>query len=203
MSARPPGCTRRRGPTLPRLRYGEDEGRRALLVDGTVQSVDPVGSRRSAEAGYWGAMVPSHRPSRALLLGLGGGTVARLLHTRFGTVSIVGVDDDPTVIELAGRELADLDGLEVVRRDAFDYVASSQERFDLACVDLYRGAELEARIVGRPFLRQLRDLLFPRGLATFNLFVDRRTETRIRRIERYFRVLQTVPVGKNLVVWCR
>ena len=148
-------------------------------------------------------MVPDYRPTRAVLLGLGGGTVARLLHARFGPIPLVGVDDDPAVIALAESELADLEGLEIVRADAFRYVAESAERFDLACVDLYRGAQLQAAIVGRPFLRRLRALLAPRGQAAFNLFLDRRTDVRTRRIARVFRVLRTVQVGKNVVVWCR
>ena len=182
----------------PVVRFGEDEGRRVLLVDGTVQSAADV-----AAEGYWSAMVPDWRPLRALLLGLGVGTVARRLHARFGPLPIVGVDDDPAVIAVARRELADLPCLEIVEADAFRYVAMTAERFDLACVDLYRGAQLQARIVGRPFLRRLRELLAPRGHAAINLFADRRTMTRIHRLGQVFRVLRTVPVGKNVVVWCR
>ena len=148
-------------------------------------------------------MVPDQRPRRALLLGLGAGTVARLLCARFGPIPMVGVDDDPAIVALARTELADLGGLEIVQDDAFRYVAASTDRFDLACVDLYRGAQLQAAIVGRPFLRGLRALLAPRGLAAFNLFVDRRTQTRVHRISRVFRVLRTATVGKNVVVWGR
>lgn len=180
------------------VRFGEDEGRRVLLVDETVQSSADV-----AAEGYWSAMVPDRRPRRALLLGLGVGTVARRLHVRFGPLPVVGVDDDPAVIAVARRELADLPCLEIVEADAFRYVATTAERFDLACVDLYRGAQLQAGIVGRPFLRRLRELLAPRGHAAINLFADRRTMMRIHRLARVFRVLRTVAVGKNVVVWCR
>jgi len=148
-------------------------------------------------------MVPDVRPRRALLLGLGAGTIARLLHARFGPVPIVGVDDDRSVLDIARDELADLPSLELVDDDAFAYVARAEERFDLACIDLYRGAQPQPRIVSRPFLRQLRALLAPRGQAAFNLFVDRRVETRVGRIGRVFRVLERIRVGKNLVVWCR
>jgi spermidine synthase len=182
----------------PVVRFGEDQGRRVLLVDGTVQSAADI-----AAEGYWSAMVPDRRPRRALLLGLGAGTVARRLHARFGPLPVVGVDDDPAVIAVARRELADLPCLEIVEADAFRYVATTAERFDLGCVDLYRGAQLQAGIVGRPFLRRLRELLAPRGHAAINLFADRRTMTRIHRLGRVFRVLRTVAVGKNVVVWCR
>jgi spermidine synthase len=148
-------------------------------------------------------MVPDVRPRRALLLGLGAGTIARLLHARFGPVPIVGVDDDPSVLAIARHELADLPGLALVDDDAFAYVARTEECFDLACIDLYRGAQPQTQIVSRPFLRQLRARLAPRGRVAFNLFVDRRIDSRVRRIGRVFRVLEKIQIGKNLVVWCR
>jgi spermidine synthase len=116
---------------------------------------------------------------------------------------MVGVDDDPAVVALAERELADLAKLSIVRDDAFTYVHRCEESFDLACVDLFRGGQMEPGVVRRPFLRRLRALLAPRGLAAFNVFVDKRTQARLHRIERVFRVVRTVPAGKNLVVWAR
>ncbi len=186
------------------VREGEDDGRRVLLVDGVVQSV----LDDAAEAGYWGAMVPDTRPERALVLGLGGGTVVRLLHARFGPVQTVGVDTDPDVLAFAGRELAalpDLD-LELVDADAFEYVDAAvegSERFDYACVDLFRADAMPPEVTRRPFLRSLKRLLAPRGIAAFNVFADRRTDDRVRRIERVFRVLDRRQVGKNVVLWCR
>src|SRR5918997_3532840 len=84
----------------PEVRLTCDRGRSALIVGGVVQSIDV----ESADASdYWTAMLPDRRPVRALLLGAGGGTLAALLHRRFGGVRIVAVDDDPRVVRL-GRE---------------------------------------------------------------------------------------------------
>lgn len=182
---------------MPEVRWGEDEDRPALLAHGAVQSVT------DGSHGYWAAMVPDARPGRTLLLGLGGGTVAHLLCARFGPLPIVAVDDDPHMIALAERTLGDLPSLQVVQADAFRYVAESDERFDLACVDLYRGAQVQGAIVGRPFLRGLRGMLAPKGQAAFNLFLDRRIAPRMHRIGRVFRILRTVRAGQNVVVWCR
>src|SRR5215212_3085627 len=84
---------------ISRVRLGEDRGRRALLVQGVVQSVGVDGP--GAREGYWGHMLPDVRPSRALILGFGGGTLAHLLQDRFGPIHIVGVDDDDEVLALA------------------------------------------------------------------------------------------------------
>jgi len=170
-------------------------------VDGTVQSVladDPFG--------YWQAMVPDVRPRRALLLGLGAGTVARLIHERFGPVPTVGVDDDPAVLAIARDALADLASVELVEADAFEYVeqaVANGNRFDYAAVDLYRGARLAHGVVGRPFLKALRTLLEPRGVAVFNLFLERRVADRARRIERVFPAVNRRMVGKNILLWVR
>ena len=163
-------------PTEGRTSDGEDDGRPVLLVDGTVQSVladDP--------SGYWSLMVPDVRPRRALLLGLGAGTIARLLHGRFGEVPIVGVDEDPDVVAFAHELLRDVPSLEIVQGAAFAYVAEAAargERFDYVAVDLYRGDSMTHGVLGKPFLRGLRTLLEPRGLAVFNLFLERRVADR-------------------------
>jgi spermidine synthase len=170
-------------------------------VDGTVQSVladDPTG--------YWSRMVPDARPARALLLGLGAGTVVRLLHQRFGDVPTVGVENDLAVVDFARELLRDLPSLEIVHADAFAYAEEAAvrgERFDFAAVDLYSGDRLVHGVVGRPFLRALRTILEPRGLAVFNLFHERRVADRVRRIGRVFRILDRQVVGKNLVLRCR
>src|SRR6266705_1740549 len=111
----------------------------ALLVDGVVQSISPEDGL--ATGGYWAAMLPATPPRRALILGLGGGTLARLLQARWGThLSIVGVDDDPAVIETA-RAVGwlPLPGLDVVVEDAFAYARRCADRFDYVALDLYRG----------------------------------------------------------------
>src|SRR5215470_18015172 len=120
---------------------GEDGGRAVLLVDGVVQSISPEDGL--ATGGYWAAMVPEDRPRRGLILGLGGGTLARLLHARWGTFPIVGIDDDPAVLEIA-RDVGWLprEDLEIVVADAFEYARGCTERFDYIAVDLFRGEHL-------------------------------------------------------------
>jgi spermidine synthase len=98
-----------------RVWIGEDDGRRVLLVDGVVQSVAVEPGREVG--GYWAALLPSVRPRRALVLGLGGGTLVNLLRQRFGEVAAIGVESDEEVLRLAKAELhLAMPGLEVVHR---------------------------------------------------------------------------------------
>ena len=185
-----------------RVWIGEDEGQTALFVGGVVQSV--VVSDGPFGPGYWPLMLPDVRPGRALILGLGGGTIAHLLSRRFGDVLITGVENDPAVLRLArgAFDLASLN-LEVVEDDAFAFVARAHEPFDYVAVDLFAKGAIPGAIFGRPFLRRVRDLLTPGGLAAFNFFKDRRRESRLARLEAVFPRVRLIESRDNLVAMCR
>jgi spermidine synthase len=182
-------------------RIGEDRGRTALIVDGVVQSVAVRSSDESD--GYWWEMLPDVRPKRALLLGLGGGTVARLLQLRFGDVPIVGVECDERVLELARSTLLAEVPIEYELADAHEYLAAAEPGFDYVCVDLFQGERVDRRISGRPFLRQLQRVVNRGGTVCFNLFRDKRTEASISRIARVLRITREITHGKNVVVHAR
>ena len=189
------------GPGLHLVTIGEDAGRTALLVDGVVQSISPEDGL--ATGGYWAAMLPRVRPRRALILGLGGGTLVRLIQARWGGgVSIVGVDDDPAIIETA-RSVGWLPdaGLELVLADAFAYVQACTARFDYVAVDLFRGEHVVGRVFTKPFLRRVRALLEPRGWLAINFFRDAREPSRRERISALgFDLRACTYVGGNVVV---
>jgi spermidine synthase len=188
--------------TIPHILIAEDAGRRALIVDGAVQSVAPEDGHRGS--GYWAAMIPDVKPRHALVLGLGAGTVVHLLTRRFGAVPIVAVDDDPEIVEVARTEFAlDLTNVEVVIGDAFAYVEQNEDRFDLILVDLYHGAQPAPGMVSRPFLHGLKRILSPRGLVVFNLYSGYVTPERLRRLQAAFHSVEVVPASSNRIVFCR
>lgn len=175
---------------------GESGGRRALFVDGVVQSVDPD----DAAGGYWQAMMPEQRPASALVLGLGGGTVAHLLVRRFGPLPITGVDASPEIIAVAQEAfaLAELP-LTIVQADALQYVHHTEERFGYVAIDLYRGNRLARGVLALPFLRALAARLLPGGALAFNLFADGFLEGRLPRLERVFERQRLEVVGANAI----
>jgi spermidine synthase len=155
--------------------------------------------------GYWAAMLPSLRPRRALILGLGGGTLARLLVARFGSgTETTGVDDDVAIVETARAAgwLAVPD-LSVVIGDAFDFVQTSDQRFDFIAVDLFRGDHLVTQIFTQPFLKRLRLMLEPPAQIAVNMFSDRFAARRIERLGRLFEIQELKAVGGNVVVHAR
>lgn len=195
------GATR----TLPVKLAPREGGGLALQIGGVTQSVsDP-------EDGYWGLMLPPGCPQRALLLGLGGGTVATLLERRCPEARLVGVECNAEVLALAREAfgLGALPRLRVVEADAFAWVAAQfdddgalaadAERFDLICVDLFEAGRLVAGTLATPFLRQLAALLAPDGVVSINLMVTGRTPEQLHRLRRVFSIEREQRLRGNLV----
>jgi spermidine synthase len=172
-----------------------------LVVDGAVQSVQ-VGE--TEPAGYWPALIPTHRPRTALLLGLGGGTAAHLLLRRWGHVTITGVDDDPEVLRL-GRLRFGLDRvpLTTVEADARTYVRACRDHFDLVIVAVYRGEQAPEFLASHSFVRAVRQLVAPGGTAVWNLQRDRRGSRLRRLIGRGMLPERRALAGLNLVLHFR
>jgi predicted O-methyltransferase YrrM len=190
----------------------------ALEVGGVVQSVSVPDEEDSTATqghevprpgpggGYWGLMLPSGCPGRALLLGLGGGTVAWLLARRCPGVEIVGVERDAEVLATARAALG-LDAipqLTAVEADAFAWVAehaqSEPGTFDLVCLDLFEAGRLALGTLATPFLRQTAALLAPGGTLTVNLMVTARTPDQIHRLRRVFHLKRELRLRGNLVL---
>jgi spermidine synthase len=198
---------RKQARRLPVRVVARPDGTRALEVGGVVQSVVPAAGGADDEiAGYWTAMLPERCPFRAALLGLGGGTIARLLATRCPGVQMVGVERDEAVLATARAELGldEVPGLTVMLADAFAWVAEEAERepgrYDLVCLDLFDAGRLALGALATPFLRQVARLLSAEGTLAVNLMVTGRLNEQLHRLQRVFALDRTVRVRGNLVV---
>ena len=82
---------------------------------------------------------PSHRRS-VLILGLGGGSAARIARALAPRARIVGVERDPEVVRAAKRWF-DLDELkvEVIVGDALTYLRRARRQFDVVLEDIFVG----------------------------------------------------------------
>jgi spermidine synthase len=178
-----------------------EDGRKILRVHGVIQSVH-------VDASYlpdvWDAMLPDEAPASALILGLGGGTMAQLLTQRFGSLPIVGVERDPAVIFLARHEfgLASAAHVRIEHEDAFTFARRCAESFDFIAVDLYTAGKMAHGVLGAAFLRDVRRLLTPDGLVTFNLWRSPYLADQMRRLARAFAIRSNAGVDDNVIVRC-
>lgn len=179
-----------------------EDGRKVLRVGGVIQSVsvDPTSSRD-----VWDAMLPQDiQPANALILGLGGGTIATLMTRRWGALPITGVERDPAVTWLARHEfgMAALPHVRIVVDDAFTYVRHCEERFDVICVDLYVAGKMAHGVLGGAFLHDVARCLTPNGLAAFNLWRSPYLPDQLRRLARVLDLRTTIEVDDNIIAYC-
>src|SRR5262249_18704166 len=129
-----------------------ENGRKVLRVGGVIQS---VGVDEAHVPDIWDAMLPLVQPRSALILGLGGGTMATLMTLRWGPVPILRVEHDAVVAWLARHEfgLAALPNVVVQVEDAFAYARRSNRCFDAICVDLYIAGRMSHGVLAGGFLR--------------------------------------------------
>lgn len=185
------------------------DGSRALEVANVTQSVSLPENDATPLGGYWPMMLPERCPRRALLLGLGGGTLAAMLARRCPGVAIVGVEQSADVLVVARSDFA-LDavaGLEVAEADAFAWVdehsTSEPGAYDLICLDLFNGGRLAPGALARPFLRQIAVLLHEEGTLAVNLMRTGRLPEQLHRLERVFIIEEQWRIRGNQVVHLR
>jgi len=123
---------------------------RALRINGTFASYYEPG--RSCTGSVWDALVapllllPPARRRSVLILGLGGGSAARVVRALAPKAEIVGVEFDPEVVS-AAREHFDLDeiGVRVIEGDARTYLGRTRRVFDAVLEDVFVGTARKIR----------------------------------------------------------
>jgi spermidine synthase len=151
-------------------------GVRELHVDGTFASCYEPGNVITGSV--WDALaagitaLPRQRRRSVLLLGLGGGSAARVVRALAPRARIVGVEIDPSVVRLA-RRWFDLDalGIEVVVEDARAYLERCRRRFDAVLEDVFVGTGRDAvkpEWLPEPGLARAAGRLARRGILASN-----------------------------------
>lgn len=159
------------------LRVAEDEDSRYLLFDRSWQSGmyldDPVRTRFEYTDYYHLAFVLQPEIKRALLIGLGGGSVPKRFLRDYPRVRLDVVELDPVVEEVARRYFAlpEDERLRVVVEDGRRFVDGLQpeEQYDLIMLDAYYADAIPFHLATREFLESARAHLAPGGVLAVNL----------------------------------
>jgi spermidine synthase len=151
---------------------------RRLIVDGTFASFYRPGSPLTGCV--WDAIaapvlaLPPARRRRVLVLGLGGGSAARIVRAVAPAARIVGVELDEAVVR-AAREHLDLDelGVELVQEDALAFLRKDADPggYDAILEDVFVGSGRRVRKpdwLPRPGLELAAARLAPGGVLVSN-----------------------------------
>ena len=176
---------RNRGSQMKRRRVHVRDGKdgRELIVDGTFASFYRPGS--SVTGSVWDAIaapllaIPTKRRRSVLILGLGGGSAARIVRAIAPAARIVGVELDPAVVR-AAREHLDLDELavDVIQEDALSFLQGDRGGYDAILEDVFVGEGDAVHKPGwlpRPGLELAAERLAPGGVLVSNTLDEARS----------------------------
>ncbi len=107
---------------------------------------------------------------RMLIIGLAGGTVAKLASLAYGPIPIDGVELDPAIIE-TGRRYFDMteSNLRPVAQDGRYFLNHGAGRYDLIVIDAYRPPYIPFHLTTVEFFAEVDAHLTPNGVVAINI----------------------------------
>ena len=110
------------------------------------------------------------RAQSCLVLGLGGGSIPRMLIKARPHINIEAVEIDPAVVELAERyfDIHALPRCTVRREDAADFLRHCTSQYGVVIVDTYLGEQFPDQCATREFIENARRCLKNDGVLVLN-----------------------------------
>lgn len=104
-----------------------------------------------------------------LILGLGGGTIAKFSKQFWPEAKIVGVEIDALMVEMGKKHLGLMNvNVETHIEDAYHYLTNVTNHFDLILVDIYAGRSIPEEFTTVKFANLVKQILTDNGVAVFN-----------------------------------
>jgi spermidine synthase len=186
---------RRRARKLASVEVSEAGGLRTLHLGGpAIQSAMRLASPDALALAYTRAMMAfllfEPAPRELLMVGLGGGSIARFVHARLPRTRLTVIELNPLVVAAARTFFGlppDDDRLEVVVADAARYVPRRRRLYDVLLLDAFNDGRSVPALARRAFYEVCANALGPRGILVVNFIADEEhVDAYLARIERVF-----------------
>lgn len=173
----------------------ELDGVRSLhLGSHTVQSSMRISAPNELELAYtrsmMGFLLFNPEPVRFLMIGLGGGSLAKFVYHRMPAAHTTAVEINPQVVAAARAYFSlpsEDDRFEVVIAEGGQYVADHQDSADVLMVDGFDGFSLADSLITQCFYDDCAAALSERGVLAVNLWgSDKNLDVYLQRIQTSF-----------------
>jgi len=177
------------------VEVSEEDGVRSLHLGGdAIQSSIRIDRPDELALDYTRAMMAfllfQPAPRVVLMIGLGGGSMARYIHQRMPATRTTVVEINAKVLAAARSMFhfpADDARLEVVIADGADYVREHAESADVLLVDGFDDGKQPAALCTQAFYDAACDVLRPGGVMVVNFMAEeRKLDAYLQRIENSF-----------------
>ena len=157
------------------VRIRDDDLFRYLILDRTYHAVmwkaDPIALFLPYSQLMVASLALVPEPKRGLILGHGGGSLAKWLAHRWPELDLDVVEIDPAVVRMAEEYFSYRPPLQhhVHVRDARVFLNSTDQRYDLIWVDAFARQMIPFHLTTVEFFAELRTHLAPNGILAVNL----------------------------------
>lgn len=188
------------------VEVSEKDGIRSLhLGSETVQSSMSLADPTELVLSYTRAMMAfllfDPRPQRVLMIGLGGGSLAKFVYRHLPAVHITVIESQPRVIAAARHYFhvpPDDSRFRVELAEGSQWVAAHPRSCEVLMVDGYNGHEQVSELSSEGFYADARAALTDGGILVANLWSsDSRLDAYVQRIERVFDAVACVPAERR------
>lgn len=139
------------------------------------------------------------KPKRILMLGLGGGSLAKFCHRHFADAEITVVEINPHVLAFRNEFNVpkESERFRIVLGDAAEFVAEADQTFDVILMDAFDREGFASSVCNREFYDHLKRLLGGQGMVVANLAGDNKERAaHLRMLRRAFgESTLSIPVG--------
>ncbi|MFZ5845292.1 MAG: spermidine synthase [Patescibacteria group bacterium] len=141
---------------------------KVMVIGGVPQSVNGIPT-----GGYWPHMIPEGLEEKeeleVLILGVAGGTLARIVLEKCPKAKITGVDNNEEIIEWAKKNF-DLKKIKmkILIENGYWFVKLTSQKFDLILVDMWDGFLFPIKSLSKGFIEDLKKILKPGGEVRIN-----------------------------------
>ncbi len=149
------------------------------------------------------ALLCNPAPRQILMIGLGGGSLARFLSTHFPHANITILESRPAVVTIAQRFFklpGDNPRINIIVGDGVEFVAQSQQTFDLILVDAFDAEGIEPRVCSAEFFQHTHRLLAEPGVMSMNLWTTKSVpyKTTLNALQQAFgKAILKLPLGRH------
>ena len=158
-----------------RIRVEEDEDARYLYFDRTLQSAMNLNDPTTLRLLYsrYTSLGLAFRPDakKALIIGLGGGSIPKKYNKEFPAMEIDVAEIDPEVIQVARKYFSLKEGknLRVHAQDGRLFLTRTAQRYDLILLDAYYTDAIPFHLTTREFFQVAERKLTPNGIVVANI----------------------------------
>ncbi|MDR4516944.1 MAG: polyamine aminopropyltransferase [Nitrosomonas sp.] len=205
--------TKKRLCNNPEVIISEQEGIRALHLNGTmVQSAMRISAPNALELVYtqcmMGFLLFHPKPEKILMIGLGGGSLAKFIYHHMTDTWITTIENNPQVITAAFQffELPDEnERFEIITAEGNQYIAEHPETADIIMVDGFDDDYQAPSLCSQEFYAATCRALNRNGILVVNLLSrDKQLKTYLQRIGHSFSghiLAMMAEIKGNLIVF--